>query len=89
MLGEKATDQICDAFMKRYGLDQPIPVQFVYYMGRVVTGDLGDSMRFGRRHSIIYMTTSRPPVSPSVLTAAGDHRDPNQPKGDLCTQADI
>lgn len=61
MLGEKATDQICDAFMKRYGLDQPIPVQFGYYMGRVVTGDLGDSMRFGR--PVTEMLVERLPVT--------------------------
>jgi peptide/nickel transport system permease protein len=61
MLGEKATDLICDAFMKRYGLDQPIPVQFAYYLGRVVTGDLGDSMRFGR--PVTEMMTERLPVT--------------------------
>ena len=61
MLGEKATDQVCDAFFKRYGLDQPIPVQFGYYMGRVVTGDLGDSMRFGR--PVTEMLGERLPVT--------------------------
>ena len=48
MLGEKATAAVCDAFMERTGLNKPIPVQFVYYFGRVLTGDLGDSIRFGR-----------------------------------------
>lgn len=61
MLGEKATDVICDAFMERYGLNEPIPVQFAYYMGRVVTGDLGDSMRFGR--PVTEMLTERLPVT--------------------------
>jgi ABC-type dipeptide/oligopeptide/nickel transport system permease component len=32
VLGEKATDVICDAFFKRVGLDQPIPVQFGIYL---------------------------------------------------------
>jgi peptide/nickel transport system permease protein len=32
VLGEKATDVICDAFMERMGLNKPIPVQFVYYL---------------------------------------------------------
>lgn len=31
--GERATPQICDAFTQRYGLDQPIPVQFGIYTG--------------------------------------------------------
>jgi len=47
-LGEKATDAICDAFIVRYGLDKPIPVQFGIYMGDVLQGDLGDSIRFAR-----------------------------------------
>ena len=29
VLGERATDAVCDDFIHRYGLDQPIPVQFV------------------------------------------------------------
>ena len=48
MLGEKATDQVCDAFNIRYGLDKPILVQFALYLGRVVQGDLGTSLKFGR-----------------------------------------
>jgi len=48
VLGEKATDQICDAFMVRYGLDKPIPTQFVIYLRDVLQGDLGESTRFGR-----------------------------------------
>lgn len=48
MLGEKATDQICDAFNERYGLNEPIPVQFGIYMRDVLHGDLGISFRYGR-----------------------------------------
>ncbi|RMG79932.1 MAG: ABC transporter permease [Chloroflexi bacterium] len=48
VLGERATDEICDEFFKRNGLDQPIPVQFAIYMRNVAQGDLGDSFRFGR-----------------------------------------
>lgn len=47
-LGEKATDQICDAYNARYGLDKPIPTQFVIYLRDVLKGDLGDSFRYGR-----------------------------------------
>jgi peptide/nickel transport system permease protein len=48
MLGEKATDQVCDAFNARYGLNESIPEQFVIYMGDVLQGDLGQSFRYGR-----------------------------------------
>ena len=46
--GEKATPQICAAFEARYGLDRPIPEQFLIYAGAIAQGDLGSSIRFGR-----------------------------------------
>jgi peptide/nickel transport system permease protein len=46
MLGEKATDAVCDDFLRRHGLDKPIPVQFVVYMGEIIRGDFGTSFRF-------------------------------------------
>ena len=47
LLGEKATEAACSAFNARYGYDQPIPIQFVRYLQQVLTGDLGESIRFG------------------------------------------
>jgi peptide/nickel transport system permease protein len=47
-LGERATEQQCAAFKVRYGLDQPIIVQFGIYLRDAVSGDLGDSVKFGR-----------------------------------------
>ncbi|MBN1201246.1 MAG: ABC transporter permease [Anaerolineae bacterium] len=47
-LGEHATDEICDAFNERYGLNDSIPEQFRIYINDVLHGDLGDSIRFGR-----------------------------------------
>jgi peptide/nickel transport system permease protein len=60
-LGEKATDAICDAFNERFGLNEPIPVQFGIYMQDVARGDLGDSIRFGRPATEII--TERLPVT--------------------------
>jgi peptide/nickel transport system permease protein len=48
MLGERATDAICDDFARRNGLDQPPLVQFVVYAQRMLQGDFGDSLRYGR-----------------------------------------
>jgi peptide/nickel transport system permease protein len=45
VLGERATDAICDEFIQRYGLDQPIPVQFVAYLQQLAAGDLGTSIK--------------------------------------------
>jgi peptide/nickel transport system permease protein len=45
VLGERATDAVCDDFIRRYGLDQPIPVQFGLYVQQLASGDLGDSIK--------------------------------------------
>lgn len=47
-LGERATEQRCNEFRARYGLDQPIPVQFAIYLGDLVSGDLGTSIKHSR-----------------------------------------
>lgn len=48
ILGEKATDKICDEFIHRHGLDKPIPTQFAIYVGEIARGDLGTSLRYGK-----------------------------------------
>ncbi len=48
MLGEKATDKVCDAFKERYGLNDSIIVQFGRYAGNLLQGDLGTSIKYGR-----------------------------------------
>jgi peptide/nickel transport system permease protein len=53
MLGEKATAEVCARFTVKFGLDKPIPVQFAIYMGNILKGDFGDSIRFSRPVTII------------------------------------
>jgi peptide/nickel transport system permease protein len=48
VLGERATDAVCDDFISRYGLDEPIPVQFVLYLQQIAGGDLGSSIKHSR-----------------------------------------
>lgn len=48
MLGEKATKQGCAAFMERFGLNDNVVVQFTRYVGGLINGDLGNSIKFGR-----------------------------------------
>lgn len=45
ILGEKATPAVCERFMREKGLDRSIPEQLVIYMGEVLRGDFGDSIR--------------------------------------------
>ena len=67
-LGERATDEICDAYIARRGLDQPIPVQFVRYLGELAHGELGDSYRQGR--PVTTMLVERLPVTLELSLAA-------------------
>jgi peptide/nickel transport system permease protein len=39
---------LCASFNERHGLNKPIPVQFVTYLGEIAQGDFGTSLRFGR-----------------------------------------
>lgn len=48
VLPTDATQDIIDATKARYGLDQPVPVQYVYWLGNALTGDLGTSIATGR-----------------------------------------
>ena len=46
--GEKATPELCAQFAVRFGLDRPIWEQFAIYLGSILQGDLGSSIRYGR-----------------------------------------
>ncbi len=67
-LGERATDELCDAFDARYGLDKPIVVQFGIYMTDVLKGDLGESIRFGK--PVTTLIIERLPMTVELSTAA-------------------
>ena len=67
-LGERATDELCDAFDARYGLDKPIPIQFGIYMTDVLKGDLGESIRFGKPVSVLII--ERLPMTVELSLAA-------------------
>jgi peptide/nickel transport system permease protein len=43
LLGERTTPELVAAYRKQYGLDQPIPVQYVKYVKSLASGDLGVS----------------------------------------------
>jgi ABC-type dipeptide/oligopeptide/nickel transport system permease component len=49
MLGEGATQEMVERLRKSLDLDQPLPVRYVRYLGRLLQGDLGRSIREGRR----------------------------------------
>ena len=55
ILGDSATAEQLAALRADYGLDKPIPLQFIYWLGQVLQGDLGQSI------------TSSEPVLPLLL----------------------
>jgi peptide/nickel transport system permease protein len=59
LLGENATPEALAAVRGRLGLDRPFPAQYADWIGGVVAGDFGVSLRTGL------------PVAPVMLTALG------------------
>lgn len=60
-LGREASDTAIAQFRERYGLDDPLPVQYVNWLGGFLTGDWGVSYASGN-----------PPVRPLVLERLGN-----------------
>ena len=44
--GRFTTEERLDAFSRTYGLDQPLPQQFLTFLRNTATGDLGISLRY-------------------------------------------
>ena len=53
ILGEKATQETCELFIRNHGLDKPISTQFFIFIGNLLKGDLGESIRFSRPVTLI------------------------------------
>lgn len=47
MLGEKATEDQLELLREELGLNDPLAVQYGRYVGKVITGDLGESVKSG------------------------------------------
>jgi peptide/nickel transport system permease protein len=61
MLGDRARDADVERINRQLGLDQPVVVQFFYFVRRVVTGDLGNSI--GLKVSVSSLILQRLPVT--------------------------
>jgi ABC-type dipeptide/oligopeptide/nickel transport system permease component len=62
ILGVDGTDEQIAALRMELGLDRSLPVQYVSWLGRFLTGNLGNSIRF-RGASIAGMVLERLPVT--------------------------
>ncbi|NNF55056.1 MAG: ABC transporter permease [Acidimicrobiales bacterium] len=67
-LGERATEELCDAYNERFGLDEPIVTQLGIYLGDVAQGDLGDSLRFSK--PVTTLLKERLPTTVELTLAA-------------------
>ena len=45
MAGEERDPAVIEQIRQQYQLDQPIPIQYVYWVKGVLTGDFGKSLR--------------------------------------------
>jgi peptide/nickel transport system permease protein len=66
--GPRARPEQVEAARDRLGLDRPLPVQIVRYLGGVATGDWGVSLR--TRRAVLGDITQRAPASIELVTAA-------------------
>ena len=68
ILGEKATQAVCDRFIREKGLDKPIHVQFGIYLAEIATGDFGQSIRYSM--PVTRLLVERLPMTVELSLAA-------------------
>jgi len=68
MAGEEKDPEVIEQIRKQYRLDQPLPMQYVYWIGGVLQGDLGESMRI--RQPVSQLIAEKLPVTLQLATMA-------------------
>jgi len=68
LLGPRARAEDIARFRQQLGLDRPLPVQFLIYLKRVLTGDLGTSLVY--RQSVLSLILERLPVTITLSLCA-------------------
>jgi peptide/nickel transport system permease protein len=66
--GRQASDRTIQLVRQRLGLDQPVPVQYLRFLGRLVRGDLGES--FLTSESVVSVIRRDFPVTASLALGA-------------------
>src|SRR5687767_1154750 len=61
MLGEDATQEAIASLNRKLGLDQSLPVQYLRWLGNILTGDMGQSIR--SRQPVLEAIGERLPVT--------------------------
>jgi len=68
MAGEDRDPEVIAQIRAQYRLDQPIPVQYVYWMKGVLSGDLGESMRI--KKPVLDLVLEKLPVTAQLAAMA-------------------
>ena len=81
------SEEVLAAMEAKYGLDQPMPVQFVNYLGNLLHGDLGPSYKYTGKTVNDFIATGAPvsaklysggaekqPLAGYAAYGSGDHR---------------
>ncbi len=68
MAGEERDPDVIAQIREQYRLDQPIPVQYVYWMKGVLSGDLGESMRI--KKPVLDLVLEKLPVTAQLAGMA-------------------
>src|SRR5690242_7478650 len=67
--GDKITPEVRDNLMHQYGMDRPYPEQYARYMGSLLRGDLGVSVKI-TGETVVHIIAQRFPVSVQLGLAA-------------------
>jgi peptide/nickel transport system permease protein len=68
MAGEERDPAVIEQIRKQYRLDQPLAVQYFYWVKGVLTGDLGESMRI--KQPVAQLVKEKLPVTLQLATMA-------------------
>ncbi len=68
MAGEEKDPEVIAQIRAQYRLDQPIPLQYIYWIKGVLTGDLGESMRL--KVSVSELVAQKLPVTLQLASMA-------------------
>ena len=68
MLGDYATPELVAAVRERYGLDKPLPVQYLIYVTNVATGNFGVS--YWRNQDVMSLVAGAMPYTVALAVAA-------------------
>jgi peptide/nickel transport system permease protein len=68
MAGEERDPAVIEQIRRQYRLDRPIPIQYLYWVKGVFTGDLGESMRL--KEPVMKLILQKLPVTLQLATMA-------------------